>query len=251
MFENDVISACEKYSGSPFLYLKEYQTRAKLYPEGELAFWIKERFEYIDKIKDCSLFGQRWINSGCFDLFEIDFIEVVSWNVEDISKQFLNKKYLKFNEDDAKKDINDFICKYLEYRVIDTKIKDLQSKEPQRDEAKKFNTTLTDPDRAKRCDELIAEAGSDIQKYKKSFIGKIDRPTLLYLLGGDCPEKIIKIQMAGAHEPVYVLLLSISDHKNRLGKPYLPTFVKKIFCPTILLDKNGKGIKRLNNKRTE
>lgn len=119
--------------------------------------------------------------------------------------------------------------------------------EPQPDEAKKFETTLSDPERSKLCNDLITEAGSDIQKYNKRFIGKIDRPTLLYLLGGDRPEKIIKIQMAGAHQNVYDLLLSISKHKNRDGGTCLPNFVKNKFCPTILLDKTGKDIKQLNN----
>jgi len=127
MFENDVINACEKYSGSPFLKLYEYQAKANLYINGALAFWIEKRFEYLDKIKECSSIGQRWINSGCPDLFEVDFLEVVSWNAKDACDRYFKSlsirelSVIKSGDKDEffKKDIDNFICNYLEYRVID------------------------------------------------------------------------------------------------------------------------------------
>lgn len=118
---------------------------------------------------------------------------------------------------------------------------------PPADQSKKFITNLSNTERETLCNDLINEAKSDKPKYQKCFIGKIDRPTLMYLLGGERPEKIIKIQMSGRHQNIHGLLIGISDHKNKNGGTCLPNFVKKKFCPEILLDKSGNDIKQLNN----
>ena len=118
---------------------------------------------------------------------------------------------------------------------------------------KKFKTILDDEQRNQLCDKLVAEAKSkDIDSYKKIFTGDIDKPTLLFLLGGDRPPKIVRIKMGSSHVNVYELLLSISDERFQ-NKNYnticVPGFMKTVICPEVLLCKNGNPIIKLSESR--
>lgn len=109
-----------------------------------------------------------------------------------------------------------------------------------------FNTIFKDNvERESFCYKIIEESASGKPNYTKTFIGSIDMPTLMYLLGGERPPEIRKIQMAGSHQKVYDLLLNISSHTFK-GNICVPNFVKKIICQEVLLNKNGKAIKKLN-----
>ena len=145
------------------------------------------------------------------------------------------KRLRKFNEITL---VQNFI-EYLEKKKNST----IKEKQP---EIKRFETTLTESERLDLCGEIIAESASDKPNYTKKFIGSIDVPTLSYLLGGNKPERIVKIRMT-THQKVYDLLLSISAHTFK-DKICLPNFVKNLICPDVLLNKDGKSIKKLNER---
>jgi len=140
-------------------------------------------------------------------------------------------------------------CNRLKEKT-DCKSDELKNQHPQ-STLKTFETKLDDNGRIELCCKLVSEAeAEEIPTYKKAFIGEVDRPTLIYLLGGERPLKIKKIQMGGSHQNVYAMLLKISKHKNKKGKECLPDFLTKAsgnICSQVLLDKDGKEITKLNN----
>jgi len=111
---------------------------------------------------------------------------------------------------------------------------------------KRFETVLSSDDRLSLCDEIMLDTASDKPNYNKIFIGEVDKPTLMYLLGSDRPEKIKKIRIT-THKKVYDLLLSISNHTYN-GNICVPNFVKNIICPEILCNRYGETIKKLNER---
>jgi len=167
-----------------------------------------------------------------------------------------------YEESDSEKKINDYLKEkrdeiLLKYdftlteiqRQLDYKL-DKSKNQPQKSTSKTFETKLDNNGRIELCCKLVSEATSEIPTYEKTFIGNVDRPTLIYLLGGERPLKIKKIQMGGSHKNVYAMLLGISTHKNNKGKEYLPDFLTKAsgnICSQVLLNKDGKEITKLNN----
>jgi hypothetical protein len=167
-----------------------------------------------------------------------------------------------YEESDSEKKINDYLKEkrdeiLLKYdftlteiqRQLDYKL-DKSKNQPQKSTSKTFETKLDDNGRIELCCKLVSEATTEIPTYEKTFIGNVDRPTLIYLLGGERPLKIKKIQMGGSHQNVYAMLLKISKHKNKKGKECLPDFLTKAsgnICSQVLLDKDGKEITKLNN----
>ena len=115
---------------------------------------------------------------------------------------------------------------------------------------KRFETTLNNDERLDLCNDIISESASNKPKYDKTFTGPVDKPTLNYLLGGEEPDKIIKIQMSGSHQNVYDLLLKHSNHKNKDGEKCIPPSIRMHFLPLVLLSKEGKPINKLNNDST-
>jgi hypothetical protein len=117
---------------------------------------------------------------------------------------------------------------------------------------KVFKTNLTDKQRVALCDEIISNNGSRIGvngQDNRLFvdISEKHRQTLMYLFGGDRPEKIVPINYA-VNSNIYSLLKSITDvdgtGKNKGGK-VVPNFMATKICTEILRDKDGKKFDKI------
>ena len=112
-----------------------------------------------------------------------------------------------------------------------------------------FKTTLSRDERLIVCDKIIADKGGKIEAGidKRLFIGieEKHKPTLMYLLGGECPPKIIKLNMV-SHPKMYKYLLGYSAHYYN-GIKCLPVKIRENFLPKLLNDNKGKRITKLNN----
>jgi len=191
--------------------------------------------------KDLEMYDHMLLNE-VNTLFEARKLErLITGRLKVLTKSLPDKKDDDFENFEKVISYGNLLQEELDCKIFE--LKNL-SNQP---ELKKFKTKLDDTERLELCDKLISESLSDMPKYDKIFIGKIDKPTLLYLLGGKRPEKIKKIQMAGRHQNVYNLLLEISAHKFK-DKIYIPNFVKHKICPEVLLNKTGDPILRLNER---
>jgi len=195
-----------------------------------------EIYNYLEKISSNFNAHKTEIILKEIDLYLIELNESYAMNYQIYKARYPNR--------DQENQVNAFKIE----QFVDTisLLEDKLKRTIKQSEINRFETTLTDVGRMELCDKIIAESASDKPNYKKTFIGSIDKPTLMYLLGGERPYKIKKIRMAASHQNIYNLLFGVSSHTFNDEK-CLPGFVKSKICPEILLDKDGKSILKLNN----
>nr|WP_319512238.1 hypothetical protein [uncultured Draconibacterium sp.] len=128
MYQEEIEAAIAKYKDCPLFELKAYRAMAKRYPSGEKSFWIEKRFKQIEKIKNGSFMGMRWVNDDCLDLLNLpNYIEVIDYNIyESYHSKYFDHLDQSGKRKAAIKDIDHFIKHWLEYRAIDAIITDLQ-----------------------------------------------------------------------------------------------------------------------------
>ncbi|MFT4224270.1 hypothetical protein [Dysgonomonas sp.] len=128
MYIKEIKEAAIKYAECPLMDIKAMKTMSKIYPQGELAYWIKKRFEYVEEIKEKTNIGQAWTISGCPDLTKMDNpSKIISEYLKDYYSQE-SLSHLTQSEKDrfAKSRIDTFFRLYLEYRVVDAIIDNLE-----------------------------------------------------------------------------------------------------------------------------
>lgn len=130
MYIKEIKEAAVKYAKCPLMDIKAMTTMAKIYPQGDLAYWIEKRFEYVKEIKEKSNIGQAWTVSGCPDLTIIENpSRLISEYLEDYYSQDTLSHLTQSEKDNfAKKNIDTFFRLYLEYRVINNLVLDLEEK---------------------------------------------------------------------------------------------------------------------------
>lgn len=110
-------------------------------------------------------------------------------------------------------------------------------------ETKLFETTLNDAARLELCNKIISNNGAESEKHKPIFkeINEMHRATLLYLLGGEYPDKIERIKVCSIGR-THIFLESISKHPHpyEQDKICVPDFLKNV-----LLQSNGNDILKL------
>jgi len=151
------------------------------------------------------------------------------------------------------KDISDFYryekaisrCNMLKEK-LDYKLDELKN-QPNKSDTICFETDLDDNGRLSVYDEILANMRLKTveAKNKRVFVGVIHKPTFMYLLGGECPTKIIKLNMV-SHPKMYKFLMKYTSHKfNDID--CFPVKIRKEFFPLLLNDSKGKRIVELHN----
>ena len=110
-------------------------------------------------------------------------------------------------------------------------------------ENKKFKTNLSDTKRLELCNRIISNKGAENKNDKTIFkdIEEKHIPTLLYILGGEYPEKIERIKVFSIGR-THEFLKSISEHPH----PYLENEIcVPDFLKYVLLKSNGDDIPKL------
>jgi hypothetical protein len=114
-----------------------------------------------------------------------------------------------------------------------------------------FKTKLSDKERSELCDDIIANNGSRTVKKgedNRLFVEALEkhRPTLMYLLGGNYPEKIESMKVVVIAN-LYALLKEKTDvdgEGKNANKKVVPEFMKR-FCIEHFRNSAGKRIKAI------
>jgi len=162
------------------------------------------------------------------------------------SNEFFYGECEQIINDYEKEKRNEILMKY-DFALAEIQ-RQLELKNIEVEQTSCFKTTLSNEERLIVCNKIIADKGGKIEAGidQRLFIGieEKHKPTLIYLLGGECPTKIIKLNIV-SHPKMYKFLLQYSDHYYN-GLRCLPVNIREEFFPQ-LLNKKGKQITKLNN----
>lgn len=157
MYIDEIKAAAIKFASCPSFEIKAFRSMANRYPDGKLAFWIKKRYEYIEKIKAESwILGPQWINSDCPDLTTInDFISVIDNSLtKTLQSTYLSHLTQKDKDKLAQNEIDTFFKLWLEYRAVDAIIKDLEKND---DSPVTYEKLFKDSKECERLTQIITE----------------------------------------------------------------------------------------------
>lgn len=129
MYRKEIKEAAMKYAESPFFNGRAFNLMAKRYPDGELSFWIKKRYEYIEEINKKSFLGSLWVNSDCPDLMSMENVsEFISNSLFDY---YNHESYDHLSQSEKnifiKQAIDTFFRLWFEYKIVDAIIKDFRT----------------------------------------------------------------------------------------------------------------------------
>ena len=145
MYAEKIKTAFDKYSKHPLPELKTFQVLSQQHPKGERVFWMEKRFEFLEQIKDKTIIGNRWINSGCPSLLNFsESANILNETANDIYMLYSrigdgNKKYIpnyseikesiiSENIESVNKEIDTFFMLYFKYAFVNCKISKLNDR---------------------------------------------------------------------------------------------------------------------------